>query len=101
MQQARASDASSLRRVHVEAADMSIFDITIPEWMDGALCAQVDPELHHPAHKGASAKDAKRVCAVCPAIDACLAYALEHQIAGDVWGGLTYRERLRLAREAA
>lgn len=44
---------------------------------------------------------AKATCARCPVQPDCLAYALEHNIAFGIWGGLTERERRRLRRRAA
>jgi hypothetical protein len=46
---------------------------------------------------------AKRICAVCPLIVPCRAYALENHEKYGVWGGLTPRERSatwRFAQEA-
>lgn len=41
-----------------------------------------------------------RACTGCPAVDACLAYALAAgEDDGGVWGGLTERQRRRLRRE--
>lgn len=63
-------------------------------WMDGALCAQTDPELWFP-EKGGSSQSAKQVCAACPVRAECLAYALRHQEVG-IWGGTNARTRQRL-----
>jgi WhiB family transcriptional regulator, redox-sensing transcriptional regulator len=67
-------------------------------WTVEALCQQVDPDAHFP-EKGASAKDAKKVCAGCTVRVQCLDYAIEHQEQYGVWGGLNYRERLRVAKQ--
>jgi WhiB family redox-sensing transcriptional regulator len=72
------------------------------------LCLQVDPELFFP-EKGASARDAKMVCASCPlaAIELggngrCLEVALENNEVYGVFGGLGPLERrlLRAARKS-
>ena len=69
-----------------------------PEWMGGALCAQTDPEAFFP-EKGASTKAAKRICGSCPVRDECLEYAIENEVRFGVWGGLSDRERRRVARQ--
>lgn len=66
------------------------------EWMNGALCAQVDSELFFPEHQGKSPRAAKRICAVCPVQAECLEYALQHREQFGVWGGTTERERRRM-----
>jgi WhiB family transcriptional regulator, redox-sensing transcriptional regulator len=62
-----------------------------PHWTDGALCAQVDPELFFP-DKGGSSKRAKAVCMACPVRMSCLDGAVERFERFGVWGGLTDRE---------
>lgn len=64
-------------------------------WMTDALCAQVDPESFFP-DQGASARDAKAICARCPVRAECLAYALERDERFGVWGGQSEKERRRL-----
>jgi len=67
-------------------------------WRDLALCAQVDPELFYP-DKGESARPARRVCAACEVGPQCLQEALDRAESHGIWGGLTERERRRLARQ--
>lgn len=64
-------------------------------WRAKALCAQVDPEIFFP-NKGASTKDAKRVCAGCEVTRECLEDALAHDDRFGVRGGLSERERRRI-----
>lgn len=45
----------------------------------------------------AETREAKRQCGLCSQRERCLAYALVHQINYGIWGGLTTRERRRLA----
>lgn len=75
-----------------------------PEWMERALCPQVDLEIFYP-EKGEHAKAlaAKRVCRMCPVREECLVHALGQDEQYGVWGGMTARERRRLslARAAA
>jgi len=75
----------------------------IPEWVDGAVCASTDPELFHP-EKGAHghARDARKVCAGCDALDRCREYAIDHPELDGIWGGMTKVERARVrARRGA
>ena len=67
------------------------------EIVDGAVCAQTDPETFFP-EKGGSTKAPKGVCFVCPVRVECLAWALEHDERHGVWGGLSERERRRLRK---
>lgn len=76
---------------------IALFD---PEpWMDGAVCAQTDPDSFFP-EKGEPVKDAKKVCLGCDVRDECLAYALRNNERFGVWGGLTERQRRKLAGKA-
>jgi WhiB family redox-sensing transcriptional regulator len=68
-----------------------------PNWMTFALCQEVDPEKWFP-ERGASVRDAKRICRDCPVRAQCLRYALDHDERFGVWGGLSERERRRLKR---
>src|SRR5215475_6939506 len=68
-------------------------------WLDGALCAQTDPEAFFP-EKGGSTREAKKVCRSCEVRAECLEYALEHDERFGIWGGLSERERRRLKRGA-
>lgn len=73
------------------------------EWMAGAVCASVDPDAWFPP-KGTSTREAKQICRgrrgrpPCPVIAECLAYALKWDERFGVWGGLSERERSKLAR---
>ena len=67
-------------------------------WVDLALCAEVDPEIFFP-ERGGSVKAAKSVCRACESRAECLDYALEHDEPWGIWGGMTERERRMLARQ--
>lgn len=67
------------------------------DWMDSALCAQVDPDLFILDGKGSHYTKATRaVCAACPVAAECLQHALDLDISDGLYGGLTAKERRRL-----
>lgn len=61
-------------------------------WQDAARCAEVDPEIFFP-DRGASVRDAKRVCQGCEVREKCLEFALENGFRDGIWGGTTERQR--------
>ncbi|WP_248583621.1 WhiB family transcriptional regulator [Nocardioides sp. InS609-2] len=65
-------------------------------WADNALCASTDPEAFFP-EKGGPTREAKSVCTRCTVAAECLDWALEHNERFGIWGGLSERERRRLA----
>ena len=69
-------------------------------WRNRALCTKTDPEVWFP-EKGRSPRPAKRICGLCEVREACLEFALEHNIEFGVYGGLTRNERLSLRRSEA
>ena len=72
-------------------------DATAP-WRESASCASVDGELFFPA-KGESSDIAKAICWGCPVRQECLVDALEHQEQHGVRGGMSPRERRKLASQ--
>lgn len=66
-------------------------------WQERALCAQSDPEIFFP-EKGGTVRPAKRTCARCEVRAECLDYALAFDERFGIWGGLSERERRRIAR---
>lgn len=74
------------------------------EWRERAACGDEDPELFFPIGDGpvaqAQIERAKAVCARCPVVRECLAWALETGQDAGVWGGLTEQERRQLRRDA-
>ena len=70
------------------------------DWRDEALCAETDPEAFFP-EKGGSTREAKELCIECSVQHQCLTYALAHDERFGVWGGLSERERRRLAFRTA
>jgi len=70
------------------------FPNTDRDWMVGARCRQVDPELFFPSETGViRAAEAKTVCALCPVLAACRNYVLENRIPYGIWAGLTEQQR--------
>jgi WhiB family transcriptional regulator, redox-sensing transcriptional regulator len=69
------------------------------DWQERALCAQTDPESFFP-EKGASNRDAKRVCLLCEVRSECLDYAIQRDERFGIWGGLSERERRRLKKRS-
>lgn len=83
---------------------MNHTDTTGPlAWRHRGACRSKDPELFYgPDGEGVNAykrrvRAAKRVCFGCPIRDECLAWALETGERYGVWGGMTERERQRIA----
>lgn len=68
-----------------------------PPWTEAAVCASADPEAWFP-EKGQTNTAAKKVCGACTVREECLAWALEHSERFGVWGGMSERERRRMAR---
>lgn len=65
-------------------------------WTQSALCGQTDPEEFFP-EKGGSTRQAKSICRGCEVSAQCLEYALKHGERFGIWGGMSERERRRLA----
>lgn len=76
-----------------------------PNWMRGAVCASVDPEIWFEESDTPSTRRAVSMCHVCPVRAMCLASALVFREEYGVSGGLTPSERrpleTRLARGEA
>ena len=65
------------------------------DWVEDALCAQVDPEIFFPEMRHwEDSKKAKRICANCSVIDKCLEYGMKAEF--GIYGGLSAKERARL-----
>jgi len=58
----------------------------------------MDPNLFHPEHGQGHvlAPQAKAVCAECEVRADCLEFALEHEEAHGIWGGLGVPERRKI-----
>ena len=65
-----------------------------PEWMADGACVGQDPEVFFPPPGlNQYANAAKKICARCPVAQTCLQYALDHEEAHGIWGGMSARQR--------
>jgi len=71
--------------------------IPVP-WMARAACADADPDLFF-GEAGHPGDEAKAICHGCPVRQSCLDYAIEHSERFGIWGGLTFKQRLRFKRD--
>lgn len=62
------------------------------DWHEQAACRESDPDLFHP-EPGVNPHEAKRICAACPVLAQCRAYAFHIGEEHGVWGGLSADER--------
>lgn len=72
------------------------------EWMESALCAEIDPELFFPTYQGDRVcVKAKKICGQCTVREQCLEQALRASVTDDygVWGGTTPPEREEIRAE--
>lgn len=71
-------------------------------WQQYGACRDSNPDLFFPVRSGNQAlvdvRAAKRICAACPVIGACLRYALTEPETYGVWGGTTPLERRAIRR---
>lgn len=75
---------------------MEAFEIH-ESWRFEAACHE-SAEIDFFGDDPAELEMAKKVCAGCPVVDECLAYALDTNQTEGVWGGLLPGERNRLRR---
>jgi WhiB family redox-sensing transcriptional regulator len=62
-----------------------------------AACAGTDPDCFFPESGGQwDLVIARRICAGCPIKVECLNWALKNREAYGIWGGTTYKQRLRM-----
>lgn len=67
------------------------------DWRQAAACAHADPDLFFPISSTGRAlrqiSEAKAICAGCPVRQACLEFALEHDLKHGIWGGTAPEDR--------
>jgi len=68
--------------------------------MVDALCGDADPDLFF-VQSGESGDEAKAICADCLVREPCLNYALQNNERFGIWGGMSFKQRLRVAKGAA
>ena len=76
--------------------------MTGTNWVDRALCSQIDPEIWFPEIRQSN-RAAKLICGSpeapnCPVREECLEYALRTDQRYGVWGGLSEMERREVRR---
>jgi WhiB family redox-sensing transcriptional regulator len=86
--------ATDTRRVTTRATQPTT------DWLSNGPCREEDPELFFPVGESKESRrqaaEAKAVCRRCPAVDACLQWALENRQDVGVLGGMSEKERRRL-----
>lgn len=74
----------------------------VGNWRRRAACQGKDPELFFPVGSAGPAltqiAEAKKICARCPVLRACLVFAMATGQEYGIWGGLTEDERRQLRR---
>ncbi len=84
-----------------DRADMLPVPITEERpWVVFSACRDKDADLFFPENK-TNERTALSICAACPVQVDCLEYAFEADIRFGVWGGMTEKQRRRLARRLA
>lgn len=85
-------------RIQIETAMGHIATaVTQDNWQEFAVCAETGPDAFYP-EPGASFAQAKKVCGGCDVRDYCLEEAIENNVRGGLWGGLSESERDKLKR---
>lgn len=81
--------------------DVALSDVPWPAaWAAKGRCRSAPPTMFFPG-RGEDASRAKALCAHCPVLDECRAYALAHPDLRGVWAGLSGRDRRELRLRAA
>jgi WhiB family redox-sensing transcriptional regulator len=76
-----------------------MFDPSL-DWMESALCLQVDPDLFFPSPgENDRVRAAKRVCRNCPVASECLSWAVASPELTGILGGTTERDRQAIRRQ--
>lgn len=73
--------------------------INTEPWAVDAVCAQVDGDAWFP-EVGSSPRMAKAICLTCPAVEACLEYAVRTNQRWGIWGATSYEDRVAMRRAA-
>jgi WhiB family redox-sensing transcriptional regulator len=73
-------------------------DLIPAPWMVHAACTGADPDLFF-GEAGSPSKEAKEICRSCVVRDDCLEFALQLSERFGIWGGLTFKQRLRFQQD--
>jgi WhiB family redox-sensing transcriptional regulator len=77
-------------------SDAEVFGFFGQSWRPDAACIDKDQEIFFPA-KGGSAKEAKKICALCKVAEQCLEYALDEDRDG-IWASTSRDDRRKIRR---
>ncbi len=69
------------------------------DWRNEALCVEVGLDLFFPEKDGDSGLTARKVCRMCPVVEACREYAIERFIRYGIWGDTSPKQRERIRAE--
>jgi WhiB family redox-sensing transcriptional regulator len=69
-------------------------------WAVFSACRDEDSDLFFPETK-VQERRALAICGICPVQNECLEYAFEAEVRYGVWGGMSEKQRRRLARRIA
>lgn len=67
-------------------------------WMLKGVCRHEYPDIFF-VEAGKSAEEARRVCARCPVLQTCRDWAIATDQKLGIWGGMTRRERIKVAND--
>jgi WhiB family redox-sensing transcriptional regulator len=68
------------------------------DWLESALCAQVDPELFYPTPGGPEIRPARQICNDCPVRLDCINWAIGQRERRGIWGGYSGSQLGHLVR---
>ena len=89
-------------QTHTRSSGSEILPVPITEerpWVVFSACRDNDGDIFFPETRGEE-KEALAICATCPVQYDCLEYAFEADIRFGIWGGMTEKQRRRLARRS-
>ncbi|MCA1833215.1 MAG: WhiB family transcriptional regulator [Actinomycetota bacterium] len=66
-------------------------------WQEDAACRGIEPEIFFPI-SDEEAGPAKAICGGCVAQQECLVFSFQNKERYGVWGGVTEKERIEMAR---
>lgn len=67
-------------------------------WHAQALCKGATDVFFPDRGKNNDIRYAKRICSKCPVQQDCMNYAIKNNIKHGIWGGLAYKERLKVKK---